>query len=89
METGREVQPASLPDFALEARLQKTGPAVAGPEESLEAALERMERELIQGALEQHNFSLTRAAGQLKLTRHSLRYRMQRLNMTTDTGDTD
>jgi DNA-binding NtrC family response regulator len=89
LETGREVQPASLPDFALEARLQKTGPAVAGPEESLEAALERVERELIQGALEQHNFSLTRAAGQLKLTRHSLRYRMQRLNMTTAAGDTD
>jgi sugar diacid utilization regulator len=27
------------------------------------------------------NFSLTRAAERLKLTRHSLRYRMQRLNM--------
>ena len=89
LETGREVQPASLPDFSIEARLQKTGPAVAGPDESLEAALERIERELIQGALEQNNFSLTRAAGQLKLTRHSMRYRMQRLNMKTDTGDAD
>jgi DNA-binding NtrC family response regulator len=89
LETGREVQPASLPDFALEARLQKTGPATAGPDESLEAALERIERELIQGALELNSFSLTRAAGQLKLTRHSLRYRMQRLNMKTDAGDID
>jgi len=89
LETGREVQPSSLPDFTLEARLQKTGPAALGQDESLEAALERMERELIQGALEQYNFSLTRAAGHLKLTRHSLRYRMQRLNMTTDTGDTE
>jgi len=88
LETGREVQPASLPDFALEARLQKTG-AAAMPEESLEAALERIERELIQGALEQNSFSLTRAAGQLKLTRHSLRYRMQRLNMKTDAGEID
>ncbi len=87
LETGREVQASSLPDFALEARLQKTGPAVAAPDESLEAALERIERELIQGALEQNSFSLTRAAGQLKLTRHSLRYRMQRLNMKTDNGD--
>jgi DNA-binding NtrC family response regulator len=86
LETGREVQPASLPDFGLEARLQKTG-TTAGSEESLETALERIERELIQGALEQHNFSLTRAAGQLKLTRHSLRYRMQRLNMKTDAGE--
>jgi DNA-binding NtrC family response regulator len=89
LETGREVQPSSLPDFTLEVRLQKTGPAALGQDESLEAALERMERELIQGALEQYNFSLTRAAGHLKLTRHSLRYRMQRLNMTTDTGDTE
>jgi DNA-binding NtrC family response regulator len=89
LETGREIQPASLPDFAIETRLQKTGPVMAGPDESLEAALERLERELIQGALEQNNFSLTRTSGQLKLTRHSLRYRMQRLIMKPDTGDTD
>ncbi len=89
LETGREVSPASLPDFAVEARLQKTGPAALAPDESLEAALERIERELIHGALEQNSFSLTRAAAQLKLTRHSLRYRMQRLNMKTDAGDTD
>jgi len=89
LETGREVQPSSLPNFAVESRFQKSGPAVAEANESLEAALERMERELIQGALGQNNFSLTRAAGQLKLTRHSLRYRMQRLNMMTDAGETD
>ena len=90
LETGREVQPASLPDFSVEARFQKaTSPALVGPDESLEAALERMEREMIQNALTQSNFSLTRAAGQLKLTRHSLRYRMQRLNMKTDAGDLD
>ena len=89
LETGREVQASSLPDFAVEARLQKTGHALMAPDESLEAALERIERELIQGALEQNSFSLTRAAGQLKLTRHSLRYRMQRLNMKTDAGEND
>jgi transcriptional regulator with PAS, ATPase and Fis domain len=92
LETGREVQPASLPGFAVESRLQK-GPALAlAPDESIEAALERMERELIQAALEQNNFSLTRAAERLKLTRHSLRYRMQRLNMkmtTVESGETD
>ena len=89
LETSHIVQPASLPDFTLEARLQKPGAATAEPDESIEAALERMERELIQSALEQNNFSLTRAAGQLKLTRHSLRYRMQRLNMKTDASETD
>jgi DNA-binding NtrC family response regulator len=89
LETGREVQPSSLPDFGVEARLQKASPPALAPDESLEAALERIERELVQGALEQNAFSLTRASAQLKLTRHSLRYRMQRLNMKTDSGETD
>jgi DNA-binding NtrC family response regulator len=81
LETGRDIQASSLPDFAVETRLQKSAHAAPLPDEALEAALERIERELIQGALEQNNFSLTRAAERLKLTRHSLRYRMQRLNM--------
>jgi DNA-binding NtrC family response regulator len=86
LETGREIQPSGLPDFAVESRLQKTASAAA-PDESLDAALERHEREIIQGALEQNNFSLTRTAERLKLSRHALRYRMQRLNMNID-GDT-
>jgi len=89
LETGREIHASSLPDFTSEQRLQKNSHALAGPEESLEAALDRIERELIQGALEQNNFSLTRASGQLKLTRHSLRYRMQRLNMKIAGGVID
>jgi sugar diacid utilization regulator len=31
--------------------------------------------------LEQNNFSLTRTSERLKMTRHALRYRMQKLNM--------
>ena len=89
LETGRDIQPSSLPDFAVETRLQKNTPAMPAPDESLDAALERLERELIHGALEQNNFSLTRAAERLKLTRHSLRYRMQRLNMKLAAGDGD
>jgi DNA-binding NtrC family response regulator len=85
LETGHEIQPASLPDFAVESRLHK--PGAAAPDESLDAALERHEREIIQAALAQNNFSLTRAAERLKLTRHALRYRMQRLNMKIE-GDT-
>ena len=46
-----------------------------------------MERQLITGAMEQNDFNLTRAAESLKLTRHSLRYRMQRLRMATGEGD--
>jgi DNA-binding NtrC family response regulator len=86
LETTRELQPASLPDFHVEARLQKAAPVQAMPGESLDAALMRVERELISNALEQNGFSLTRASERLKLTRHSLRYRMQRLDMKT--GDT-
>ena len=87
LETGREIQPASLPDFSTEFRLQKTNATALAPDESLAAAMERLERELIQSALEQNNFSLTRAAERLKLTRHSLRYRMQRLNMKIAGGE--
>jgi len=87
LETTREVQASSLPDFAVESRLQKDGPPAVAPDESLDTALERLERELIQHMLEQNNFNLTRVAEKLKLTRHSLRYRMQRLNMKTAAGD--
>jgi DNA-binding NtrC family response regulator len=83
LETGAEVQASSLPGFLVESRLQKNAPLTIGPDESLDAALARLERELIQHMLEQNNFSLTRVAERLKLSRHSLRYRMQRLNMTT------
>jgi DNA-binding NtrC family response regulator len=34
--------------------------------------------------LEQNRFSLTRTAEQLKISRHALRYRMQRLNIAID-----
>jgi DNA-binding NtrC family response regulator len=87
LETNHEIQASSLPDFAVEARLQKAAPVAVGPEESLDLAIERLERELIQNMLEQSNFSLTRASERLKLSRHSLRYRMQRLNMKTAAGD--
>jgi DNA-binding NtrC family response regulator len=85
LETGPEIQPADLPDFQIDARLQKSSATIA-PDESLDAALERHEREIIHTALEQENFNLTRAAERLKLTRHALRYRMQRLNMKIE-GD--
>ena len=81
LETTPEVQPSSLPDFQIETRLQKTTAPQAAPDESLDDAMSRLERELITRAMEQNNFNLTRTAEQLKLTRHALRYRMQRLKM--------
>ncbi|HXB59216.1 MAG TPA: sigma-54 dependent transcriptional regulator [Candidatus Acidoferrales bacterium] len=84
LETTRELQPSSLPDFQLEARVQKDRSVQVGLDESLDDAIGRIERELIMAALDQNNSSLTRAAERLKLTRHALRYRMQRLNMGGD-----
>jgi DNA-binding NtrC family response regulator len=86
LETAREIQPASLPAFQAEVRPQKNGSSQPGPDESLDDALARLEREVINHALAQNDFSLTRAAESLKLTRHSLRYRMQRLSMTVADG---
>ncbi|MEI6194057.1 MAG: sigma 54-interacting transcriptional regulator, partial [Verrucomicrobiota bacterium] len=91
LETTHEIQPASLPDFQIEARLQKTAASPAAPDESLDESLDdalaRIERELITRAMEQCDFNLTRAAESLKLSRHSLRYRMQRLRMNLGDGD--
>ena len=42
------------------------------------------ERELINNVLEQNHFSLTRTAERLKISRHALRYRMQRLNISLE-----
>ena len=39
------------------------------------------EKELITSMLDQNHFSLTRTAEQLKISRHALRYRMQRLGI--------
>jgi len=81
LETTNEIQASSLPDFHIEVQLQKTLTLHPAPGESLDDALARIEGELITGALEQSGFNLTRTAEQLKLSRHSLRYRMQRLNL--------
>ncbi len=82
LENSPEITPASLPDFSNASGPVKFLPGqILLPDETLDAGLERIERELISSALEKNNLSLTRASEQLKLTRHSLRYRMQRLNM--------
>jgi DNA-binding NtrC family response regulator len=87
LETNKEIQAPSLPDFKLEAQLHKTtAPYVTGSE-SLDERIANFEKELISAMLERNNFSLTRAAEQLKLSRHALRYRMQRLNISTATED--
>jgi DNA-binding NtrC family response regulator len=43
------------------------------------------ERELIAGILADNHFSLAKTAEQLKISRHALRYRMQRLGVSAGT----
>jgi DNA-binding NtrC family response regulator len=86
LETTTEIQADSLPQFPAETPAQKLARANLTAGESLDDALARAEREFITHALEQNNFSLTRAAAHLKLTRHALRYRMQKLNMNLNSN---
>jgi DNA-binding NtrC family response regulator len=87
LEKTGEIQAASLPDFQIEAQLHHAAaPRVVG-DKSLDDLLADFERELIGEMLERNHFSLTKTADQLKLSRHALRYRMQRLNITTAADD--
>jgi len=88
LETSGEVQATSLPDFQLEARLQR-GEVPKPVGGSLDEIIANYERELIAGILEKNNRSITKTAEQLKLSRHALRYRMQRLNLSQPESDDD
>ena len=84
LETSDEIQVSSLPDFKLEAGLRKgDGPAATG-ELALDELVANYERSLITSVLDQNLFSLNKAAEHLKISRHALRYRMQRLNIGSD-----
>jgi DNA-binding NtrC family response regulator len=82
LEGTDEIQASSLPDFNTETRLRKGEMPVLNGTLSLDESVANFERELINNLLEQNHFSLTRTAEQLKISRHALRYRMQRLNIT-------
>ena len=59
------------------------GAAIA-PGLGLDEILGAYEREIISTVLERNRFSINKTAEQLKMTRHALRYRMQRLNLNPD-----
>jgi len=86
LEANGEIQAASLPDFQLEARLHKSPAVKTFPSGSLDEIMSAFEKDLISGLLEQNHFSLAKTADQLKITRHALRYRMQRLNIVVAEG---
>jgi DNA-binding NtrC family response regulator len=86
LERQAEVQPSSLPDFQLEAQLRRA-PAATGPRPldgmGLDDMMANFERDLITRLLDQNNHNLSRTADQLHISRHALRYRMQRLQITS------
>jgi DNA-binding NtrC family response regulator len=88
LEHHSEIQPSSLPDFQLEARLRRGPLPRPASGESLDEIMTSFERDLISGILEQNHFNLAKAADQLKISRHALRYRIQRLGISFG-GETD
>ena len=93
LETTDEIRPASLPDFEVESRLRQgdipAGGSGGGSTGALSESLVQFERELILAAINRSGGNLTKAAAQLDLSRHALRYRMSRLSLQVDGGVDD
>ena len=84
LESSNEIHPANFPEFHLETRLRKGELPVVPSGQSIDEVMASFEREFILNTLAQNRYNLTRTAEQLKISRHALRYRMQRLNIHTD-----
>src|SRR5262245_12046675 len=89
LEHGADLQASSLPDFWFEERLHKSASAKPPNEASLDDLVADAERQLISNLLEKNHFNLNRTAEMFKITRHSLRYRMQRLNIPSPLAGDD
>ncbi len=94
IETADSIQPHNIADFKLETGLRKAPsndlPAPAATESGpLADLVAEYERRIIETALERNRYNLSRTAEELSLTRHALRYRMQRLNINTDESHGD
>ncbi|MSU32281.1 MAG: sigma-54-dependent Fis family transcriptional regulator [Pedosphaera sp.] len=86
LEQSDLIQASNLPDFEVESRLRKGlgEPMDRSHSESLTDELIRFERDMILQALNSMDGSLEKAATLLGLSRHALRYRMNRLNLGSD-----
>ena len=98
LESENEVQPYNVPDFKLETGLRrKDSPApaatAAAPMVAIDKPLDEIvadyERQIILTSLERNKYNIGRTADDLKVTRHALRYRMNRLNIVTDGSDAE
>ena len=89
LESQSQIQISSLPDFRLEARLRKSDHSQISGDKSLEDEVADFERDCILNALAEHQYSLDQTAEGLRVSRHSLRYRMHRLNIKFEHGGDD
>ena len=93
IEQTDEVQPDSLPDFELETQLRSSSDSSTEAEIDFQLgfaeSVASFERKMIQKALEQNQYNVNRSAEQLKMTRHSLRYRMQQLGLGNNSKDSN
>jgi DNA-binding NtrC family response regulator len=89
LEPESEIQPKSLPDIKIEARLRKGDKDDKAGVASLEDLVANYERDCIMNSLADNHYSLNQTADFLKVSRHSLRYRMHRLNIKFEHGGDD
>jgi transcriptional regulator with PAS, ATPase and Fis domain len=87
LENTPEIQAPSLPDFHLEGRLRKSEAITISGNQSIDELMSEFERQVIVTTLEQNRYNISKTAEQLKLSRHALRYRMQRLSISSGTED--
>lgn len=83
VETEPLVRVQSLPASLIEAE-PAVGAETASISGNLEEAVAQYERQLIERALRQHRGRINETAAALGITRHALRYRMQKLGMDVD-----
>ena len=93
IEQTDEVQPGSLPDFELETQLRSSSDSSTEAEIDFQLgfaeSVASFERKMIQKALDQNQYNVNHSAEQLKMTRHSLRYRMQQLGLGNNSKDSN
>ncbi|HEV7925783.1 MAG TPA: helix-turn-helix domain-containing protein, partial [Verrucomicrobiae bacterium] len=85
--TSAEIEAPSLPDFHLEGRLRKSEAITVSGNQSLDEVMAEFERQVIVTTLEQNRYNISKTAEQLKISRHALRYRMQRLSISVGTDE--
>ena len=90
LSTSDAIHPVNLPDFRLETRLRKEDGSDSSYDGlSLEEALASFESDMIRTELARNDKNLSRTAQKLGISRHALRYRMPRLQLTSESDKDD